>query len=97
VLDFSASPVPYLTPVALMETAKVFTPVVRDFQLIVVSGDCSTSIPSAAILLCTAGEFTVEGGRGSVALARGGSVFATADESTLKIRGSGQLFVATTQ
>jgi mannose-6-phosphate isomerase len=48
-------------------------------------------------MLCTSGEFVVEGGLGSVTLTRGGSVFSTADEGQLMIRGSGQLFVAATQ
>jgi mannose-6-phosphate isomerase len=97
VLDFSASPVPYLPPLALGKAARVFCPPVRDFRLIDIAGDCVVDISSAAIMLCTSGEFVVEGGLGSVTLTRGGSVFSTADEGQLMIRGSGQLFVAATQ
>ncbi|WP_341954160.1 mannose-6-phosphate isomerase, class I [Salinibacterium sp. TMP30] len=97
VLDFSASPVPYLRPVALGVAVQVFRPPVRDFQLMVVEGDGSVDISSAAIVLCISGEFAVEGAGGSATLARGGSVFVSADERHLEIRGAGQLFVAATQ
>jgi mannose-6-phosphate isomerase len=97
VLDFSAGPVPYLRPAALGEAVQVFRPPVHDFQLMVVEGDGSVDISSAAIMLCTAGEFAIEGAAGTVTLARGGSVFVSADERHLKIRGAGQLFVAATQ
>ncbi|GAA1226901.1 mannose-6-phosphate isomerase, class I [Rhodoglobus aureus] len=97
VLDFSASPVPYLRPHALSSAAQVFQPPVRDFQLMEIAGDCSLDISSAAIVLCTEGNFVVEGASGSATLARGGSVFVSADERHLKIQGAGQLFVAATQ
>ncbi|MGV8876240.1 MAG: mannose-6-phosphate isomerase, class I [Rhodoglobus sp.] len=100
VLDFSASGVPYLRPEMPSGTVRVYRPPVTDFQLIVVEGECSLELPSAAIVLCTAGEFTLTGHSGereSVSVARGESVFVTADERLLTIRGSGQMFVAATQ
>lgn len=97
VLDFSASPVPYLPPTALGNSAQVFRPPARDFQLIDIAGDCSLEISSAAIVLCTSGDFVVAGASGSTTLTRGGSVFVSADERHLKIQGTGQLFVAATQ
>lgn len=97
VLDFSASPVPYLVPEPLGSTAQVFRPPVRDFQLVVVEGDNSVTVTNAAIVLCTAGEFALEGALGSYRLKRGDAVFVSADEQKLTIKGAGQLFVATTQ
>lgn len=97
VLDFSASPVPYLPPTALGNSAQVFRPPARDFQLIDIAGDCSLEISSAAIVLCTSGDFVVAGASGSATLTRGRSVFVSADERHLKIQGTGQLFVAATQ
>ena len=97
VLDFSASPVPYLRPRAVGNAAKIFQPPVRDFQLTEINGDGSVEISSAAIVLCTSGDFTIEGDQGSATLTRGGSVFVSADERHLKVHGTGQLFVAATQ
>jgi len=97
VLDFTASPVPYLRPEPLGATATVFQPPVRDFQLTVIEGESTIPVPSAAILLCSAGEFTIGGATGSVSLSRGDSVFVTAGEDTLTVRGAGQMFMAATQ
>jgi len=97
VLDFSARPVPYLPQTHRSDTVRVYQPPVRDFQLTVVDGDGSLEIPSAAIMICTTGEFSVTGAEGSTSLTRGESVFVSADEDMLQIRGTGQLFVAATQ
>ncbi|EAR24808.1 mannose-6-phosphate isomerase [marine actinobacterium PHSC20C1] len=97
VLDFSASPVPYLRPEPQGTNSTVFRPAVPDFQLTAITGASTVAVASAAILLCTDGEFTVEGTTGSVSLARGDSVFATAEEDTLTVSGVGQMFVAATQ
>ncbi|MBH0082861.1 mannose-6-phosphate isomerase, class I [Salinibacterium sp. SWN167] len=97
VLDFSASPVPYLAPEPVGATARVFRPPVRDFQLLEVAKDATLELHSAAILLCTAGQFVVDGSENSTSLSRGETVFVTGDESVLTVRGAGQLFVAATQ
>jgi len=97
VLDFTASPVPYLRPEPLGATATVFRPPVRDFQLTVIEGASTIPVPGAAILLCSEGEFTIRGATGSVSLSRGHSVFVTAGEDTLTVLGAGQMFMAATQ
>ncbi|WP_010203454.1 mannose-6-phosphate isomerase, class I [Salinibacterium sp. PAMC 21357] len=97
VLNFSASQVPYLRPTRANSAVQVLAPPIRDFQLLTVDGDCSIDISSAAIALCTLGDFVISGANGSTALSRGESVFVTPDEGMLKIRGAGQLFVAATQ
>jgi len=97
VLDFSASPVPYLRPEPLGATSAVYRPEVRDFQLTVIEGESVVPVPSAAILLCTEGEFSITGATASVSLSRGDSVLVTAGEDTLTVTGAGQMFVATTQ
>ncbi|MBH0129624.1 mannose-6-phosphate isomerase, class I [Salinibacterium sp. NK8237] len=97
VLDFSASPVPYLEPEPVGATARAFRPPVRDFQLIEVTEAASLELHSAAILLCAAGQFVVEGSDHSASLSRGEAIFVSGDERTLTVSGDGQLFVAATQ
>ncbi|GHD79219.1 mannose-6-phosphate isomerase type 1 [Salinibacterium amurskyense] len=97
VLDFSASPVPYLSAEPLNESTRAFRPPVRDFQLVEVHEAANVELRSAAIVLCTVGEFTVQNGERSATLSRGESIFVTSDEGALSIRGAGQLFVAATQ
>jgi mannose-6-phosphate isomerase len=97
VLDFTASPVPHLRPEPLGATTTEFRPPVRDFQLTVIEGASTIPVPSAAILLCSEGEFTIRGATGSVSLSRGDSVFVTAEEDTLTVDGAGQMFMAATQ
>lgn len=50
----------------------------------------------AAVILCTAGAFTVRSGEAEVPLTSGTSVFVGADEPQPVVSGSGQLFVAST-
>ncbi|TQO20777.1 mannose-6-phosphate isomerase type 1 [Rhodoglobus vestalii] len=97
VLDFSASPVPYLTPKVLSDTATVFLPPVRDFQLLVVTGAGSATLLGAAIAICTAGSFTMRGQTASTSIHRGEASFVTASEGTISIDGSGTLYLATVQ
>jgi mannose-6-phosphate isomerase len=96
VLDFTPGPAPYLAPVALGDSVSLYTPDVTDFALAVVDvAGSSALVPVAgqSILLCTAGEVTVTGSS-SVTLARGESVYASADEGALTVRGTGTVFVA---
>jgi len=97
VLDFSASPVPYLTAESVGESARAFRPPVRDFQLIEVSERATLELSSVAILLCTDGSFVVEVAGESVTLQRGDTVFVPVTSGVLSVRGAGQLFVAATQ
>jgi len=104
VLDFAPLPVPYLTPIPEADGVEAFRPPVQDFALLVVRGDVRHTLRGPAILLCTEGGFSVSGGGSaaaspgdsSAALAAGESVFVSADEDFLDIRGSGLLFIATT-
>mgnify|MGYP003121654973 FL=1 len=97
VLDFSASPVPYLNAEPVSDGARVLRPPVRDFQLLEVHEAATVELHSAAIVLCTIGEFVVSNGERALTLSRGESIFVTGDEHGLSIRGAGQLFVAATQ
>ena len=87
VLDFTPLPVPYLAPTAV-DGAEAFQPL-ADFVLLHVTGDASVALDAEAILLCTAGEFSVNG----TTVARGDSFYA-AEEPTLQISGHGDLFIA---
>ncbi|MGW9827416.1 mannose-6-phosphate isomerase [Brevibacterium pityocampae] len=60
------------------------------------AADLPIARSGAAILLCTAGGFTVRSGEESTELAGGDSVFVGADEPLPHVTGTGQLFVATT-
>lgn len=91
VLDFTPLPVPYLRAISDGPTADVFRPNVRDFELVHVTGDASLELVADAIVLCTAGSFELNG----QAVARGESFFVTG-EAALAVRGTGELFVATT-
>ena len=91
VLDFTPLPVPYLRAISDTATVDVFRPNVRDFELAHVTGDALLPLAADAIVLCTAGSFSLNG----QAVARGESFFVTG-EPALDIRGHGELFVATT-
>ena len=89
VLDFAPVAVlPYLPPDVSGGVSR-FSPL-PDFALLHVVADAVVSLPSSAIVLCTAGAFTLNG----TAIARGES-FYVADEPTLAVTGAGNLFVAT--
>ncbi len=90
VLDFSALPVPYLRPVPLAPGIDAFRPHVSDFQLVHVTAPGTVPLPSDAIVLCTAGSWTLNG---AATLARGEALF-VADEQSLTLAGTGELFVA---
>ncbi|MES2171358.1 MAG: mannose-6-phosphate isomerase, class I, partial [Actinomycetota bacterium] len=92
VLDFRSVPVPYLRPSTLGPSVEVFRPDVPDFVLVRVTGDATWPLDGPAILICTAGGFTVNG----TPCARGQSFYVTPGEGMLRFAGSGTLFVATT-
>ncbi|MGV8857723.1 mannose-6-phosphate isomerase, class I [Rhodoglobus sp.] len=97
VLDFSASPVPYLPARALGSTAQVFQPPVRDFQLLVLTGDQTVELVGAAIAVCVDGDFTLDGEENATVLKRGEATFITEHERRVRFRGEGTLYVATIQ
>ncbi len=91
VLDFTPLPVPRLAGVAAAPGVSVFAPPLPDFRLIVVSGSAVVSLDGPAVLLCTSGDFTVDGHP----LARGEAAYRSAGDD-LVVAGAGMLFVATT-
>jgi mannose-6-phosphate isomerase len=95
VLDFSASPVPYLRPELFGATSAAFKPEVRDFQLIVLTGAETVPLRGAAIAICVGGSFTLDGDSGATAVHRGEAVLVTADERSVRVDGSGILYLAT--
>ncbi|HEX4402441.1 MAG TPA: mannose-6-phosphate isomerase, class I [Galbitalea sp.] len=97
VLDFTSEAPPFLTPDTSTPGLHIFRPNVREFELVVVrptDSPVSFELPGAAILLCTAGEFRVEGSRSAVSLVRGDSVYVTVDEGSLVFSGAGTVFLA---
>ena len=99
VLDFHSEPVPYLTPDDSLPGTRIFRPDVPEFELVVVRPmDAPVHfVPTGeSILICTAGEFRVEGSASAVSLVRGDSFYVTADEAPLVFSGTGTVFLATT-
>ncbi|MGN6272350.1 MAG: mannose-6-phosphate isomerase, class I [Protaetiibacter sp.] len=98
VLDFRPAPAPYLAPHEPEPGVRVFRPNVPDFVLTVVSADAAergveVALGGAAIVLCTDGTVALEGGP---AISRGQAVF-VAEEQWLGVRGTGTVFIASTE
>ncbi|WP_438353521.1 mannose-6-phosphate isomerase, class I [Microbacterium sp. CJ88] len=97
VLDASSGPATLLPARTVAEGVERFAPGVPDFALLRVRADAAHEVATsgAAIALCTAGALEVRGAGGeSVSLRPGESLFASADESPLRVTGAGELFVA---
>jgi mannose-6-phosphate isomerase len=101
VLDFAPVAVPWLRGVP-EGGATAFRPPVDDFALFVIETDAEVDLDGPAIALCTSGSFSLEGAGGGVGgnagglVATGDSVFISADERRVSVRGAGTLFIATT-
>jgi mannose-6-phosphate isomerase len=98
VLDFRPVPVPVMTPETPEPGVTVFRPDVPDFELVVFELDgerVSFSPRGESLLLCTDGEFTVDGLVSHAELHRGESSYVSADEAPLGVTGRGRLFLAT--
>ena len=97
VLDFRPLPVPYLVPSHPSAGVSVFKPDVPDFELVVIEpgpAGAEFSPTGESILLCTDGTVKVVGADGTAELARGQSVFVTADEPPMRFTGAGRVFLA---
>ncbi len=97
VLDFTSVGVPYLTGVTVAPGITRFAPAGADFALTRIDGDAKVLISSAAIALCTGGQFRIDGMRAGTTMERGDSVFITADEDELLFHGSGTVFLVGSQ
>ena len=97
VLDFGSVGVPYLTGVTVAPGITRFAPAGADFSLTRIDAGGKVLISSAAIALCTAGQFRIDGMRAGTTLERGDSVFITADEDELLFHGTGTVFLASSQ
>ncbi|WP_100810243.1 mannose-6-phosphate isomerase, class I [Microbacterium sp. BR1] len=100
VLDASPGPVALLTPVAEAPGVDVFAPPVSDFSLVRVrrndaaDGETPVEPLGAAIALATRGRPTIIGSTGSLTLAPGEACLITPDEATVRIAGTGEVFLA---
>lgn len=100
VLDFRPMPVPFLRPETPEAGLEIFRPDVPDFELAVIhpsaapGGSIEFRSASAFVALCTEGPLVIRGAAGERSLARGESVFGTADESPITVTGEGKLFLA---
>lgn len=100
------SPAPILEPVALDSHDRLYKPEFEEFQLQVLDPKkpgltAELQLHSAAIILCTEGEFLIKTQEGQRSISRGQSLFITAAElpasATLQGETSGQLFAASSQ
>ena len=96
VLDASARPEPRLVPTTLPGGGVEYRPHDPDagFGLAWIERDATLPLTGPAIALCIEGAFTVTGDHAEVRLERGSSIFASPDEGTLRISGSGLVVVA---
>lgn len=95
VLDVTPHPVPYLRASEPAPGVAVFAPEVPDFALTVLSDAAledgvEVALRGPAIVLCTAGAATVA----DAPVERGGALFIE-DEPSVRMRGTGRVFVAT--
>lgn len=97
VLDFAPVAVPYLTGDSLAPGITRFAPAGIDFALTRIDEGGKVLISGAAIALCTAGQFRIDGMRAGTTMERGDSVFITADEEELLFHGGGTVFLASSQ
>jgi mannose-6-phosphate isomerase len=95
VLDTTPGEVPVLRPSA--DDAVTAYPVpVPDFALrrARIDGELSIDVSGPAIVLATAGEVQVTTDAEGLVVPVGAAVFASADERTLVLRGTGEAFIA---
>lgn len=98
VLDFTPLPVPYLHADEPVPGVRVFRPGVAEFALAQVElsePGVELSIAGPAIVLSVSGSAQIVGRRGSATVAQGEAVYVTPDEETLRLHGSGEVFLAT--
>ena len=96
VLDASVRPEPRLVSTALPGGGVEYRPDDPDagFGLAWIERDATLPLTGPAIALCVEGAFTVTGDHTEVRLERGSSIFASPDEGSLRISGSGLVVVA---
>ena len=100
VLDPTPGPPPILRPALLAGGIERFDPGVPDFALlhVRVTDDAPVDVPitGVAIALATRGSVDISGGASAehATLIPGAAVLATEDERMLRLRGSGEVFVA---
>lgn len=99
VLDFSPLPVPYLHAEEPMPGVRIFRPAVKDFALVQIElseSGVELTVDGPAIALSASGWVEFAGRHGAQTVAWGESAYVTPDEGVLTLRGSGEVFVATT-
>lgn len=96
VLDFTAGPPPRLAPERIAPDVTVYRPGIDDFLLAHITGDASVPISGPAIALCVSGTLQLSGALGALRVTRGQAAFVTPDEHHVTVRGSGEIYLATT-
>lgn len=97
VVSTAVMPVPYLLPQIQGDGVEVFLPDVPDFALAHISGtdlDAHLNLTRHSIAICTSGQITLTGHHSKITLKQGEIVCVTADEGTVKLSGTGELFAA---
>lgn len=93
-------PVPILEPVQVCPGVEIFEPDVPDFSLAHVHLEDHITQTDAivlrrhAIVTCTSGKLFITGHESKIELSQGQHAFISADEQTITVRGTGELFIA---
>ncbi|MEO7349977.1 MAG: mannose-6-phosphate isomerase, class I, partial [Terrimesophilobacter sp.] len=96
VLDFTPGLPPRLRGESTTFGVTRYRPDVEDFTLAHVTSDAELLLTGPSIALCVSGTMGLSGEHSSMSLSRGEAVFISPDERSVAVKGSGELFVATT-
>lgn len=97
VVTTDVMPVPYLLPQIQGDGVEIFRPDVPDFALAHISGtdiDAHLDLTRHSIAICVSGQITLTGHQSEITLNQGDIACVTADEATVKLSGTGELFAA---
>ncbi len=97
ITDFTPTDPPRLEPQALPGGGVVFAPAGQTFSLGLVEGSeasASHAVSGATVVVCTEGEWVLQGAHNSLSLHTGQAALVDSAEETLRLTGTGQLWWA---
>lgn len=99
VVRFEPGAPPLLRPDRSERGIEVYRPDVPDFALAHLTlgaglNEAELELDGPAVVVCTAGSFSISGARSAASASRGDSLYVTPDEARLRVRGAGTLFAA---
>ena len=97
ITDFTPSAPPRLEPKPLAGGGVVFAPNGQGFSLGLIEGtevEATHEVTGATVVVCTEGEWTLQGAESSLDLMKGEAALVAASEESLRLTGAGQLWWA---